>query len=278
MRLKADLALVLMCVFWGGTFVIVKEALGDVSTLLFLTLRFGLAAIILIALGGKPFRLPGAIVGIFLFLGYFLQTQGLRWTTASKSAFITGLAVVLVPLGYAMISRRSPGWEAILGALLAVAGVALLTDVLTNMGVSTSINRGDIWTLGCAIAFAIHILLVSHYSPRMRALDLAASQTLSATLLGTVCFPWATAVSFRSSPRMWIAVVTTGVLCTALGFTVQAWAQRFTTATHAALIYSSEPVFAWITSAIVLKERLGYRGMVGSLLILAGIVSSGRRQ
>src|ERR1022692_1157145 len=106
-RLQADLLLLVICVAWGATFVLEQAALRHVSTLLFLLLRFGVAAVVLLACGGNPFRhfRAGALVGVFLFLGCFLQAQGLRLTSPSKSAFITGLCVVLVPL--AQVARAS---------------------------------------------------------------------------------------------------------------------------------------------------------------------------
>jgi len=265
--LRADLALLLMCFFWGSTFVLVKQALGDISTLLYLTLRFGAATLALLALGGRPSR-PGAVVGVFLFLGYVLQTHGLRFTTPSRSAFITSLAVVLVPLGHGIVKRVWPDRGVGIGVVLALIGLMLLTNPLQ----STSISQGDLWTLGCAIAFTIHILLVGHFSPRVRPLDLVTGQTLTATALGAVTFPWGESWYLHPSPKVWAAVAITGLVCTALAFFVQAWAQQATTSSHVALIFSTEPVFAWITSAILLGERLGLTATIGALLILAGIV------
>ena len=256
-----------MCVFWGGTFVLVKQALGDISTLLYLTLRFGVAALALVALGGRPSR-PGVLVGAFLFLGYALQTHGLRFTTPSRSAFITSLAVILVPLGHSLLKRVWPGWGVSVGVVLALIGLLLLTNPLG----SASMNQGDLWTLGCAIAFTVHILLVGHFSPRVRPLDLAAGQTLTATALGAVTFPWSESFFLRPSATVWAAVAITGLVCTGLAFFVQAWAQRETTSSHVALIFATEPVFAWITSAILLGERLGLAASIGALLILGGIV------
>ena len=282
-RLKADLALVLVTFIWGATFVLVKSALQDASTLLFLTLRFSVAGVALLLLraghstlcpyplAGRPSRrsLPASLlVGTFLFLGYFLQTQGLRWTTASKSAFITGFAVVLVPLITGLASRRFAGWAAMTGVALAVAGLALLT----NPGVGTSINRGDLWTLACALAFAIHIVLLGHYSRLVPARALATGQVLTAALLAGVSFPWAETAFLRLSPRLWLAVLVTGLLATAFAFSTQTWAQQFTSPTHTALIFSLEPVFAWLTSTVWLGERLQGRAALGALLILAGIV------
>ncbi len=297
-RLKADLALLVVSFIWGTTFVVVKNALQDTSTLLFLTLRFTVAglALLLAPVLGVWLSRPGpglagrvvargrnqrtarlsrtatasAVVGLFLFLGYFFQTQGLRWTTASKSAFITGLAVVLVPVITSLASRRFVGWGSMVGVLMALGGLILLT----NPGVDASINRGDLWTLACAGAFALHIVLLGHFSRRVPVRALAAGQVLMAALLAAGSFPWAENFFLRLSARVCLAVLLTGLLATALAFFTQTWAQQFTTTTHTALIFSLEPVFAWLTSAVWLGERLGGRNALGALLILAGIVAA----
>jgi drug/metabolite transporter (DMT)-like permease len=275
-RLQADLLLLVICIAWGATFVLEQAALRHVSTLLFLLLRFAVAALALIACGGNPFRYlkAGVLAGVFLFLGCALQAQGLRSTTPSKSAFITGLCVILVPIVYSTLHRAWPRWGVALGALLALAGLALLTGVAHQTAGFTSINRGDLWTLACAFAFAIHILLMGHFSPRCAPKDLAAGQVLTGLLLGALTCWWAAPVHFDPAPVLWWAVAITGLICTAAAYLVQAWAQQFTTPSHTALIFSSEPVFAWITSAVVLGERLGASATAGALLILAGIVLS----
>lgn len=274
-RLQADLLLILVCAVWGATFVVVKEALKDASTLLFLTLRFTLGAAALMVLVRRVPReawWPGAATGLFLFLGYFLQTQGLRWTSASHSAFITGLAVVLVPVLSALLTRRLPGWNVMVGVLMALTGLALLTGLLTFSGRSASISKGDIWTLGCTVAFAIHILLVGHFSARVVPAALTAGQVLTAAILGAISFPWAESYFLRLTPRLLLAVLITGLFCTAIAYYAQAWAQQFTSATHTALIFSTEPVFAWLTSRVVLGEELTGLAGLGALLILGGIV------
>ncbi len=270
-RLKADLALVVVSFIWGSTFVLVKSALEDSSTLLFLTLRFLLAGVALLLIAGRPTgpcARASLWVGAFLFLGYFFQTQGLRWTTASKSAFITGFAVVLVPVITSVIYRRFAGWGAMVGVAMAVAGLSLLT----NPEGGASINRGDIWTLACAGAFAMHIVLLGHYSRQVPARPLATGQVLTAALLAAGSFPWAETPRLSLSPRVLLAVLVTGLLATALAFSTQTWAQQFTSPTHTALIFSLEPVFAWLTSAVWLGERMSGRAALGAVLILAGIV------
>lgn len=277
-RWKADLALLLNTLIWGATFVLVKEALADVSTLLFLAVRFALAGAILVTLARGLRPGPGApglvrtsaVVGGVLFAGYLLQTWGLLFTTPSKSAFITGFSVVLVPILTALVYRRLPGWGLLLGVLAALVGLYLLTAP----GGPSGINRGDVLTLGCAVAFALHIMLIGHYSRVLPARVLAAGQVLVAAMLATAAVPWVEPIRFRPSASLLTAVLVTAILATALAFLIQTWAQRFTTPTHTALIFSTEPLFASLTSWIVVGERLGPSGWVGGGLILAGIVAA----
>src|ERR1017187_8863616 len=160
-RRKAEAALVLNTVVWGATFVLVKAALLDVSPLLFLALRFSLATGALLALFRGSRRVPftgkalaaGALAGVFLFSGYLFQTLGLRLTTAPKSAFITGLTSVMVPLLAALVYRSRPQVSEVAGLLVATAGLVLMT----LQGATTTMNPGDLLTFLCAIGFAAHI-------------------------------------------------------------------------------------------------------------------------
>jgi drug/metabolite transporter (DMT)-like permease len=271
-RWKADLALVGITLIWGATFVIVKSALADVSTLLFLALRFLLAGAAL-AIAARGVRVTGPLVaaslqvGAALFAGYVLQTAGLRFTTPSRSAFITGFSVVLVPLFAAVAFRRFVGWGPVAGVTAAMAGLYLLT---LPSGVA-GVNRGDLLTLGCAAAFALHILLIGRYSGRIPASGLAAGQVLVAAALSGAGLPWAPAF-LRPSNTLILAIVTTALLATALAFLVQTWAQQYTTPTHTALIFSMEPVFALLTSWLVMGEMFSGRAWAGAALILAGIL------
>ncbi len=272
-RWKADAALVGITFIWGSTFVVVKNALADSSTVLFLTLRFLLAggALVLLARRVRPDRrlaVASVLVGAALYCGYLLQTLGLRLTTPSKSAFITGFAIVLVPILWAIAFRKFAGWGPLVGVAAAVAGLYLLTMPEGD----ASVNLGDILTLGCAVAFAVHIILLGHYTRQLPPMGLAAGQVLVAAALALGSVPWAEPVFFRPSPAVLVAIVVTGLLATALAFSVQTWAQQFTTPTHTALIFSLEPVFAWLTSWVVLGEGLSTRASLGALLILAGIV------
>ncbi|MGB9605432.1 MAG: DMT family transporter [Bryobacteraceae bacterium] len=273
---QADLALAGVALIWGSTFVVVKEALRDVSPLLFLALRFTLAAVAL-ALVARPLAgkfgeskklLAGGIVaGLCLFGGYWLQTAGLRYTTPSKSAFLTGLSVVMVPLLGGLIHRRPPAAAELAGVLLATIGMGLLTleDGLDRL------NPGDVLTLGCAAGFAFHILALGHWAPRVNYQALTLIQ-IATTALCAAALCHGEPAYLRWSPRVALALVVTGLLATALAFSVQAWAQQRTTPGHTALIFALEPVFAWLTSFLVTGERLAFRQAIGALVILGGIL------
>lgn len=274
---RADLALVGIAFIWGATFVVVKQALQDVSTLLFLALRFSLAALALtVAFRPLPskFAQPGTLLrggvlaGLCLWAGYVFQTVGLRYTTPSKSAFITGLSIVMVPLFGAALRRKLPAAIEILGVTAATAGLGLMTLNLDTL----EVERGDWLTLWCAVGFAVHILAVGHYAPRVSFEALALVQIATAAGLSLGACWWVETSAIRWSAAVVAALAVTGLLATALAFSVQAWAQRHTTPTRTALIFALEPVFAWLTSFVLTGEVLSARAALGGVLILAGIL------
>lgn len=275
-RYQADLAIIAISFVWGSTFVVVKEALRDASVLLFLALRFSLAAVVLAVTFRRAIpRVPrravvvGSLVtGLFLYLGYVLQTVGLRYTTPSKSAFLTGLSIVLVPVFAAVFERKPPGPSEALGIVVATAGMGLMTLRRESL----SIERGDLLTIGCAVAFAIHILLIGHLSPKFGFQVLTVLQVSTGAVLALGTFWWAEPPTVRWTPGLIGAIVVTGLFATALAFSVQAWAQQYTTPTRTALIFTMEPVFAWLTSFAVEGEVLSRQAALGAVLILSGIV------
>ena len=273
-RGKAELLLVLITFIWGSTFVIVKAALRDASPLPFIAVRFTLAGLLLLAVlsRGRPDRralLPGLVLGIFLFFGYLLQTTGLTYTTPSKSAFITGFSVVLVPLIMLLRGARMSAGN-LTGALLGLAGIYFL--VLPS-GVAT-VNRGDVLTLLASVSFAIHIVLVGSYTRQFSFLHLVPVQILEVGLLAALALPLASTRVFHPTGRLVSALLVTAVLATAFAFSVQNWAQQYTPPAATALIFALEPVFAALSSLIVLGEHWGGRVLLGSALILGGMVVS----
>lgn len=276
-RWKADLALLVNTFIWGATFTTVKSALDDSSPVLFVAARFSLAAAVLALLYfrslGRRTLLPGIAAGTLLFAGYAFQTTGLRFTTASKSAFITGLTIPLVPLMASLVYRKRPRPAELIGVCFATLGMGLMTleDVRLRA------NPGDGLTVLCALAFAGHIVALGYFSNQairqgVGFEGLAVWQIVTAAVWGLVTFRWLDSPHWHMSNRLWIALAITGLLATALAFTVQAWAQRYTTPTRTALIYSLEPVFAWVFSWMLTGELLSRRATLGAILILAGIL------
>lgn len=282
-RVQADLALALCSLVWGVTFVLVKDALASASVFVFLFLRFFFAALILAFLYRAAVRGltwssfgAGAVLGSFMFAGYALQTVGLRLTTPSKAAFITGSSVVMVPLVHALFSRRRPGWWVSLGVIAAFFGLYFLTVPAAGMG---NLNRGDLWVFACAVVWAFHIVTVGYYSPRHSVGALTFTQIAFTAALSGLFLPMLWAANVETPRLVWngelvLAVAVTSIGATAIAFSLQVWAQKFTSAVHVAILFSLEPVFAALASFLFYGERFSARGIAGAILVLAGILVS----
>lgn len=286
-KLRAHLMLLGVVAVWGSTFVLVKDTLRDISPLLFNLIRMALATLCLAVVYRKHLRgltreafVGGAIVGFFLAVGYQFQTAGLALTTPSKSAFLTGLTVIIVPLLSVVPALRAPGslrpgWNAYVGALVALVGITLMTApglFSRNMPVKgAGINLGDVLTLGCALAFAFHLISLAHLAKRIPFEQLALIQIGFCTGVMAISSPLLEHPRIHFSGRLLVALLVAAVLATAAAFTIQSWAQQHLAATHTALILSAEPLFAWITSLLFLRQGLTGRQSLGALLILAGI-------
>ena len=297
MKLRAYLLMTFVVAVWGSTFVLIKSALADATPAAFNLVRMTLAFLVLAVAYHRSWRGIqrwqiglGALVGLCLATGYQFQTIGLVRTTPSKSAFITGLVVVLVPLFSAIPGLRPPGahaprWNAFSGAALAFAGILLLTappavhagsqsvgaaitSILPDL---TSINIGDLLTFGCAIGFAFHCIALGHVSPRIGFRPLALLQVGFCAVFMAISLPFIEHPQIAWTPRLAIALGIAAVLATAAAFSIQSWAQSILPSTHTALLLTLEPVFAWITSFIFMGERLGVVPACGAALILSGI-------
>ncbi len=280
-RWRADLALAFVALVWGVTFVIVKRALADISTLYFLALRFTLASACLLIMFIAAFRRTGAkavwrglgggaIAGVFLCAGYVLQTFGLRYTTAGKSGFLTGFYIVLVPVIGVAVFRRRPQLAEILGILIATAGIALLTVPSVRGGIH--INKGDLLTIGCAVAYSFHLLLLGYYSQREAFEPVALGQIACTALLCAMALPLDPPKAVWSHSVI-LAIILTAVFATAFAFTIQTWGQARTTANRTALIFALEPVFALAAAVLVGGETLTGPGIAGSAFVLCGILA-----
>lgn len=273
-RLAADAALFAVATSWGATFPLAKRLLTELPPFFYLALRFALAAAVLVTVAGR--KLPqlgrrglvdGAILGTLLAAGYGLQTLGLRTASATVSAFLTGLSVVMVPLLGVAFGRR-PSLMAWIGVGAALLGLALLTLQPAH---GQRFGVGEILVLGCALAFAVHIVYQSRVAQNHPALPLGLVQITTVALL-TLVFSIPEPKPWGLSPYAMWALTFMAVVCTAVAFSVQAWAQRFTPATHVGLLFAFEPVAAALFAWAWLGERLSGGQWLGAGLIFAGIV------
>ncbi|RPH80605.1 MAG: DMT family transporter [Nitrospiraceae bacterium] len=265
------LALLLTTFIWGATFPATKAVLEQIPPLSFLFLRFLLGAL-LVGVGFLVWRLrlhrepallrASAVATCWLFLGYLLQTVGLYYTTASNSAFITALYVIIVPLILRRFDRRV--W---LATGIALVGLWLLVKP------SGSGNLGDVLTLGCAVAFAAHIACLERFTREFDAPSLFAWQMMAMVglLLPTLLVEQAPAHAFAPTALLILGLGVTGGLATG-AFAIQMWVQRIVPAQQVALIFASEPAYAAGLSWYFLGEALDMQGWIGSGLILLAVV------
>jgi drug/metabolite transporter (DMT)-like permease len=268
-RRRADAALVVAAFFFGTTFLVVQDAVAHAEPLGFVAVRFLLGGLVLAVVArGRP-RAPhelrhGAAAGVALLAGYVLQTVGLQYTTAATSAFLTYLLVVVVPVvGWVALGRR-PHPLAAAGCALAVAGLALLTG-----GAGVGVGRGELLTIGCAVGFAVHILVLGEVAGRHDAVRLTCVQLL---VVGGACAVPAAVTGGLALPGEAVAAAAfTGVFATALAFLAMVAAQRVVSPTRAALVLLLEPVFAallgWATG-----DPLTAGTVAGGALIVAAVV------
>ena len=275
-QIIADILLLIVVIFWGYSFVAIKDALSHVAPFNFMTYRFIISFLILLVIFWKRLAklnketvIHGLIIGTFLFLAYAFQTVGLKYTTASNGGFITGFSVVLVPIFSILLLKSKPSIESIIGVVFACIGLYLLT--YTG---GYEINKGDILILFCAIAVAFHILSVGRYTVKDDSILLTVVQIGVVAFLSFFSLFIFETPSIPKGPGVWQAIIITSIFATVGAYLVQNIAQRFTSPTHTALIFVGEPVFAGIFGYLLLNERLSDGAILGCVLILLGMIVS----
>jgi len=283
--LRADILCLVTALIWGLAFVAQRVGMDYMGPLGFNGIRFALGALVLAPLAMRSLRYPppvpflsggetgfpwvgGLMAGSILFAGATLQQVGLKYTTAGKAGFITGLYVVLVPL-LGLLFRQRPARGDVVGAVLAVIGLYFL-----SVTEDFSLAPGDGLELLGACFWAGHVLLIGWLSPRTRALPLATAQYAVCavlSLVGAVLFEDVTLAGVRGAA---VPILYGGILSVGLAYTLQVVAQRDAKPTHAAILLSFESVFAALCGAVILDERLNTRGLIGCGLMFAGMLVS----
>ena len=277
-KIAAQLSLVFVTIIWGLTFVLVKQSLNDAPPFYFATLRFGLATILAITVvNRKIFQMKkneligGIICGFFLFMGYSFQNFGLMNTTASKSAFITSVSVILVPVLLLLL-----GLQKVALKIWLIIGAALIGLYILLNPMGGEVNFGDILTLGCALSFAIHIIFQDIYlKKKVNVVRFFVIQVMFVFLISALSGFAFESSNIILSERLFVAIAVTGILGTFVAIIIMLWAQTILSATQTAILLSLEPVFAALFSVFYAGEILGLSGWIGGAIIVVSVASSG---
>ncbi|MBK5267185.1 MAG: EamA family transporter [Acidimicrobiia bacterium] len=260
-------------VLFGSTFTVIKSAVESMPPMAFITWRFLIAAMVLLAIrrpSNQRVWRDGILAGSFLFIGFASQTQGLVTTSASNSALITGLYVIMVPLLVAIARRSRPGLATLLGAATGVFGLALLTNVSLSEVVAGSFERGDLLTIAAAIAFASHIVALSYTARNHHLIEFTAVQMLTVAGMAAVMSAILEGLPLPARTDL-SALIMTGLIVSIGAFLLQIWGQSHMSAARAGIILSLEPVVGAGLAAIILGEHLDGKAWLGAALIVGSI-------
>lgn len=268
-RRRAAGAVLIAALLFGSTFVVMRDSVDAASPSAFLAARFGVGGLVLLAVARRRVPMPRGVLvpalvtGTALLVGYVLQTVGLQYTETSTSAFITYLLVVLVPVFAALHHRQLPSGRVAAAVAVTTFGLWLLTGGIDAIG------KGEVLTLGCAAAFAFHVLFIGHWAPRY---DVAWFMAVQLLWVSAVCFaPGLAQGGYSFGREAWRGAIYTGIGASAVALTLQAYGQKLLPPTRTALILMIEPVSAAVIGYAI-GERLGAAGWLGGLLILGGVV------
>lgn len=276
-KVLADLLLLSTAVIWGGGFIAVKTSLDTVTPLYMIAFRFLIASGAVCLLFCK--RIPqlkletikyGVIPGVFMFLAFLFQTIGMKYTTASKNAFLTAVNVIIVPFVYWVIKKKMPRVKNIAAAAISLVGVGLLTLGKGDAGM----NLGDLLTLICSAFYALHIVSVGILSKKYNPIDLTLIQMVTAAILGVISAlifePFPTGIDQTAVG----GVLYLGLVSTFLAFLFQNLGQKYTSSSHASILLCLESPFGCIFSVIFLSERLTPQMLMGCVIILFAVLLS----
>ncbi len=270
---KSDLMLFIVTLFWGSSYVLTKLALDDLQPFNLTALRFLIAFIIPAPIFYKnimrsnirtikyPLILAVILIGMFISM-----SLGLKHTTASNAGFLISLAVIIIPLLSYIFLKQKIEKKVIIGVCIAPIGIALL-----SLDSGFSINTGDLMCILCALFSAIHVVAMGVFTQKVDSVALGTIQLGFAGIFGLIFSLLTETVKFPSTAVSWGSTLALSILCTSFGYIVQATAQKYTSATHAGLIFSLEPVFSAIFGFIFLREILPPRGYVGAAILMFSV-------
>jgi len=278
---KAEFILLLVTLAWGLSFPLIKLTLADVSPVLFNFIRFAVTLLLFIIFFYKKIKHVkyidlkyGLILGVFMILGFVFQTIGLQYTTASKSAFITGTNLIFIPFIQFVILKSKPKYFNLISALIVLTGLFILSESFEIIP-----NAGDILTVICAFFFAVHIVLLDKYSAKSDVNFLIFGQFLISTV---ICLFFAffyehlilDEMKFSVTPILLITLFFTVIFSTLIGIVFMTKFQRLTTPLKAGIIYNMESIFALIFAYFILNEIMNSNQIIGAIIMLIGLIFS----
>lgn len=278
----AAAGLILTTIIWGSGFVVMKNSVDVITPTYLLAMRFSIAALASMAVFWKktkairkPDLICGSLLGVFLFISYFFQTYGLKYTTASKNAFITTLYVILVPFLHWFFNKIKPSKNNVTAAVIAVIGVALL-----SLEGDLSINPGDFLTLVCGIFFALHIVFIDRYTNDHDPIALTVIQ-----MCGAAALSWITAPILEGGldfsvmdKTMAAGILYLAIFSTMIGFLLQNVGQKQLSPNTTSILLSFESVFGLIFSVIFLNDPINFKLIAGCVCLFAAVILSEYRK
>lgn len=276
--LKADLILLVVAFLWGSSYVVTKNAIETLEPMHLIFYRFSIASVLCLVFYGKHLKnisrneiKAGAFIGVLLTLGIILAITGVLYTTVSKNSFIVSISVVLVPFIYWGVCKKKPTKMSIAAVFLMTIGLAFLT--LDFRG-PFELNKGDLLTLGCVGFYACHIVFSDVYAKKYNPVSVNMIAMITATFISGVILILKGDLNFSIQKSTLTDVVYLAVFPTFVCYTLQISAQKYTTATHAAIIISLESVIATILAIIFLEETLTLNMIIGCLIIFISVLTS----
>lgn len=275
-KLLGDLGLILTALMWGFGFVVTHATVQETTPLQLISIRFTLASVFFLVFFSKHLKnmskqtiMQGCILGAVLFLGFYLQTVGIQYTTPSKNAFLTTTNVVFVPFIVFFLFREKIDKYSIIGTILTIIGIALLT----LNGDFGGFSKGDFLSLACGLAFAFHIVLTGHFSKtHENPMQLAIVQLIATAIISTIIMLIVDGMPHDLSKKAWSGLIFLSFFGTFMGFTLQTVCQKLTTETRAAIILSTESLFGTVFSVIFVGEILTPKMIAGIVLMFSAVI------
>jgi drug/metabolite transporter (DMT)-like permease len=272
-HVKADLMLIMITVFWGGSYILTKLGLDSLQPFNLIAIRFIIAFLI----SGIVFKnrimksdrrtiIYALILGLILFSVFISMTFGLKYTSASNAGFLISLSVILIPIISLMFLKQYIGRKVIICVLFALVGIGMLT-----LNTQLKVSRGDLLCILCAVLYAIHVVVTGVFTKEVDSISLGILQLGFVGIFSIIFSGLTEEVKVPNSWFSWLVVLALSILCTAVGYIVQTHIQQYTSATHTGLILSLEPVFSAIFAYLILGEVLSVRGYIGASILLVSV-------